>query len=54
MDAILADTAADHDDAIADPGRLFVAGFAMQGGGHDRAGAAVDQRLADKAIIKDQ
>jgi hypothetical protein len=54
VDAVLADAAADHNDAIADLRRLFVTGLAVQDGRHDRTGAAVDERLADKAVIEDQ
>ncbi len=53
MDAILADTSAGHDDVVADAGLLLVTGLAVEVGGHERRGSAVDQGLAGEALVED-
>jgi hypothetical protein len=54
VDAVLADAAAGHDDAVAGQGLLaLVAGLAADGGGHGADGAAEDQRLAEEAFVED-
>ncbi|KAF5037391.1 hypothetical protein DSECCO2_565120 [anaerobic digester metagenome] len=53
MDAVLADAAAGHDDAVAREGPLLVARPAGHGGRHGADGAAEDQGFAQEALVED-
>ena len=53
VDAVRADAAAGHDDDVAGQGALLVGGLARYGDGHGAYGAAVDQRFAEVALVKD-
>ena len=52
MDAVFADPATGHDDVITDERLFFVTRHVIERARHDGTGAAVDQRLAGKTVVK--
>ena len=54
VDPVLADPAAGHDDQVAGEDLLGVGDLPVELGGHDPAGAAVDQGLSQVALVEDE